>query len=782
MAVDRSLLIVIDNFSYRSLAYENVTLFDYGILDQVSFIDNYYDVNTGQFSGYGNYDDIIVTANYGGGFYQVSPDADSWDTATVDLDFLNSGSFIDSFGYTAFYDEFLRLTLLGQDSETFVNHGDWVVEAINQTLDNTASTEILAIDVGSNGYFFDDLFRTVTYVSDGISYVGSALEKIIYDFYQLNDSRYSESSTENFVIAGVSMSISGAAAPPNASESAVLDFLASNGIPLFQSAPNVNNGYFDWSTFFQDVISVGSWNQNNLGDLLVGSETSLLSIDIVADGTIEKSGWGSVFGTSFATPKVAAEWVNVLNSAIEALNASGSGLESFDPPNLENFDYSNFVSSIIDLISTPISATINEETVEPIPVLSSTIDENGYLPKTAGSYSGLDLSVTQASLYVENNAPTGTIVMIGSPAQGAILTVNTSALADADGLGTLSYQWKADGTDIEGATASTYTLTQAEGAKTVSVAVSFTDGFGFNEVVESEATDPINRKPIINKELPTFVATEGSTEVRDLAGQIFLDLDDAATVSKSLSLINGNTVPEWLNINFDTGLVSATPTAGTAGLYKFKAVAEDEFGAVTSQTFSILVIEDSPLNKVISVAPGNSSVTEAFGNNIVIATEGNNQIINFSGNGFVDAGAGDDVVIGGRGDDILYGGAGNDVLIGDISSKFSPGNDVLVGGAGNDLLEGRAGADTFVFAPNDGVDIIAKLLLDENNGTWSAVGLDFEVSEDIIDLSAFGINSYEQVMEKWSQSDRGAVFEHANTEVLLMGVMLEDLSSNNFIL
>jgi Ca2+-binding RTX toxin-like protein len=188
------------------------------------------------------------------------------------------------------------------------------------------------------------------------------------------------------------------------------------------------------------------------------------------------------------------------------------------------------------------------------------------------------------------------------------------------------------------------------------------------------------------------------------------------------------------------------------------------------------------LNKVISVAPGNSSVTEAFGNNIVIATEGNNQIINFSGNGFVDAGAGDDVVIGGRGDDILYGGAGNDVLIGDISSKFSPGNDVLVGGAGNDLLEGRAGADTFVFAPNDGVDIIAKLLLDENNGTWSAVGLDFEVSEDIIDLSAFGINSYEQVMEKWSQSDRGAVFEHANTEVLLMGVMLEDLSSNNFIL
>jgi len=297
-----------------------------------------------------------------------------------------------------------------------------------------------------------------------------------------------------------------------------------------------------------------------------------------------------------------------------------------------------------------------------------------------------------------------------------------------------------------------------------------------------KATDPINRKPIINQELPTFVATEGSTETRDLAGQIFTDLDEGAILSTSVSQVNGDTVPEWLNINFDTGLISATPTAGSAGLYKFRAVAEDEFGALTSQTFSISVIEDSPLNKVISVEAGDSSVTEAFGNNVVIAAEGNNQIINFSGNGFVDAGADDDVVIGGRGDDILYGGSGNDVLIGDISRKFSPGDDVLVGGEGNDLLEGRGGADTFVFAPNEGSDVIAQLLLDDDDGTWSAVGRDFDVSEDFIDLSAFGINSHEQVMEKWSQGDQGAVFEHANTEILLMGVMLEDLSSNNLIL
>jgi hypothetical protein len=391
-------------------------------------------------------------------------------------------------------------------------------------------------------------------------------------------------------------------------------------------------------------------------------------------------------------------------------------------------------------------------------------------------------STATAAVANVNDDPTGSVTITGTASEGEVVTANTSALADADGLGTLIYQWKADGTDITGATASTYTLTQNEGSKAVTVAVSFIDGFGFNEAVVSEATDPINRKPIINKELPTFVATEGSTETRDLAGQIFIDPDEAATVSTSVSLINGNTVPDWLNINFDTGLISATPTAGSAGLYKFRAVAEDEFGAVTSQTFSISVIEDSPLNKVISVEAGDSSVTEAFGNNVVIAAEGNNQIVNFSGNGFVDAGADDDVVIGGRGDDILFGGSGNDVLIGDISRKFSPGDDVLVGGVGNDLLEGRAGADTFVFAPNEGSDIIAKLLLDDDNGAWSAVGLDFDVNEDLIDLSAFGINSHDQVMEKWSQGDQGAFFEHANTEILLMGVILDDLSSDNFIL
>ena len=68
------------------------------------------------------------------------------------------------------------------------------------------------------------------------------------------------------------------------------------------------------------------------------------------------------------------------------------------------------------------------------------------------------------------------------------MTADTSALDDADGLGTLSYQWKADGTNISGATSSTYTLTQAEVGKAITVAVSYTDGEGTSESVLSAAS------------------------------------------------------------------------------------------------------------------------------------------------------------------------------------------------------------------------------------------------------------------------------------------------------
>ena len=70
-----------------------------------------------------------------------------------------------------------------------------------------------------------------------------------------------------------------------------------------------------------------------------------------------------------------------------------------------------------------------------------------------------------------NTLPTGSVTITGTATQGQTLTA-ANTLADIDGLGTISYQWKADGTNISGATSSTLTLGQAQVGKAISVVAS----------------------------------------------------------------------------------------------------------------------------------------------------------------------------------------------------------------------------------------------------------------------------------------------------------------------
>ena len=72
-----------------------------------------------------------------------------------------------------------------------------------------------------------------------------------------------------------------------------------------------------------------------------------------------------------------------------------------------------------------------------------------------------------------------------TPTEGAALTVNTAAIADADGLGAFSFQWQtstnggATWADIAGATTAAFTPVQDQVNTQLRVAVRFTDGQGF---------------------------------------------------------------------------------------------------------------------------------------------------------------------------------------------------------------------------------------------------------------------------------------------------------------
>ncbi len=96
-----------------------------------------------------------------------------------------------------------------------------------------------------------------------------------------------------------------------------------------------------------------------------------------------------------------------------------------------------------------------------------------------------------------NNAATGAPTISGTPQVGQTLTADTSAIDDADGLTSVSYeyQWMAGTSLIYGATGSTHTLTASEQGQTVQVRVSFTDDADNEETLTSEATETVAAKP-----------------------------------------------------------------------------------------------------------------------------------------------------------------------------------------------------------------------------------------------------------------------------------------------
>ena len=101
---------------------------------------------------------------------------------------------------------------------------------------------------------------------------------------------------------------------------------------------------------------------------------------------------------------------------------------------------------------------------------------------------------------VENNTPppantpaTGAPTISGTAQVGKTLTVDTTAISDADGLDNVgySYQWLADDTEVAGATDPTYTPVADDVGKAIKVQVTFIDDRYFEESLASEATEAV---------------------------------------------------------------------------------------------------------------------------------------------------------------------------------------------------------------------------------------------------------------------------------------------------
>ena len=112
-----------------------------------------------------------------------------------------------------------------------------------------------------------------------------------------------------------------------------------------------------------------------------------------------------------------------------------------------------------------------------------------------------------------NTPPTGLPAIGGTPQVEQTLTADISGIADEDGLTNVSYryQWIAGGSDINGATGSSQTLTYSEQGQTIQVRVTFTDDADNAESLTSVATVAVAAKP--NSEPTGLPSINGTPQV-----------------------------------------------------------------------------------------------------------------------------------------------------------------------------------------------------------------------------------------------------------------------------
>ncbi|TSA10634.1 MAG: hypothetical protein D4R79_11165, partial [Comamonadaceae bacterium] len=282
--------------------------------------------------------------------------------------------------------------------------------------------------------------------------------------------------------------------------------------------------------------------------LLPGTVTGNLSLALQAfdsSGALDNSGASSVMQQTLRVVSNAVGVTATNDGTLSLVEGNGSSeVLSFvlataptqdvkvyleqDSNNRFSFDHSvlTFTSSNWDTAQ-PVSVTARDNQITEG---AHTGQITFRVVSTDSQYDGYGITaLTVAIADPANNLPTGSVTITGTPTQGQTLTA-ANTLADADGLGTISYQWSAGGTAISGATGSTLVLAEAQVGKAITVAASYTDHLGHAESVPSGATASVTN---VNDAPSGSVTISGTpTQGQTLtAANTLADVDGLGTIS-----------------------------------------------------------------------------------------------------------------------------------------------------------------------------------------------------------------------------------------------------------
>ena len=218
-----------------------------------------------------------------------------------------------------------------------------------------------------------------------------------------------------------------------------------------------------------------------------------------------------------------------------------------------------------------------------------------------------------------NLPATGAPAITGTAQVGETLTADTSGIADADGLDNadFTYQWLSDDAAIAGATGLTYTLTDSEESKAITMRVSFTDDAGNNETLTSAATDPVAARPNSPATgAPTIAGTAqvGQTVTADTSG--IADTDGLANATFSYQWLADDT-----EIAGHTGLTYTLADTDEAKAIKVEVSFTDDVGNDESLTSAATDAVAARPNSLATGAPTISG-TAQVGETLTANTSG----------------------------------------------------------------------------------------------------------------------------------------------------------------
>jgi hypothetical protein len=183
------------------------------------------------------------------------------------------------------------------------------------------------------------------------------------------------------------------------------------------------------------------------------------------------------------------------------------------------------------------------------------------------------LQMVSVSVTNLNEAPSGAPLITGTPTEDQMLSADSSAIGDADGLGTFSYQWTRNGANISGATASTYTLGDADVGAQIRVVVGYTDGGGTAESVTSAVAGPVANVNDVPTGAPIVTGTPTEDQMLSADSSAIGDADGLGTFSyqwtRNGANISGATASTYTLGDVDVGaqirvVVGYTDGGGTA--------------------------------------------------------------------------------------------------------------------------------------------------------------------------------------------------------------------------